>query len=44
MKGVGSEEEKVGEFGQASSVYFSLAVAMGRYQMPEALLQVCRFV
>ena len=37
-QGAGQEQDQ--GLGASESVYFTLAVALGRYQMPRALLQV----
>jgi len=44
VKGTGIEQDQIHDFGASESVYFTLAVAMGTYQMPEALLQVSQDV
>lgn len=38
LQGTGTEQEQ--DLGATQSVYFALAVVMGKYEMPEALLQV----
>ncbi|XP_023329809.1 uncharacterized protein LOC111702375 isoform X2 [Eurytemora carolleeae] len=44
IKGKGTEDEIMIEYGSAQSTYFTLATVMGRYRIPETLLKVTFFL